>query len=158
MFALQFSVEPFHLEAAEFDRIIVAGEADETVAAIEATRDVFHLATVKLVDIEVKDSRAVEDDPDVLATNFDFLKIPLASRSKVALLGSSTKIEAAMVLVVFQAWLAGLGQSGVVALVVDNLKFKAVVGTVPSFGNSNGDAIVAGLRQPEFGSDATVAK
>ena len=86
------------------------------------------LAAIERVDVDVEDLRAVEHDLDLLTVDIDLLEIPLARRPKVAMLGGDAVVEAAVILVRLQAWLARRRQLFVVAIAVDDLELEAVAG------------------------------
>ena len=105
-------------------------ESNVALRVVQALRRMGDLAAVELVDVHVEDLGAVEDDFDLLAIDLNLLEVPLAHGAEVAVLGTHAVVEGAVVLIRLEAFLAGGGLLGVVAVAVDDLELKAVGGGV----------------------------
>ena len=85
---------PTDLEAAEGDRITVAGQPHQATAAIEPLGRMLNLRAVESIDINIQDLRAVEGHANSLAVDVDLLEVPLARWPQVAGLSADTEVEA----------------------------------------------------------------
>ena len=87
------SIQTFHLEAAEFHGVVMAGESNVAAPVVESLGGMCDLAPIKGVAIYIEDLGAIECDRNFLAADFDFLVVPGADGPQVAVFGSDTVVE-----------------------------------------------------------------
>ena len=89
----RFKSKPFDLETSVHDRVVMSSEPDVSLPIVQPFGYASNLGSVKLINVNIEDLRAIECHLNPLAIDLDLLVIPLTNGTQITMLRTDTMIK-----------------------------------------------------------------